>query len=61
MTQTTQQFGSREPHFRKVHELSSGSSVETQLSQITAAEQNRYWRSSEGSGVWYFLFKGTCY
>ena len=36
MKQNTQQFGSGEPQFRKVNELSSGLSVETQLSQITA-------------------------
>ena len=32
MTQNTQQFGTREPHFGKVNELSSYPSVETQLS-----------------------------
>jgi len=36
MVQNTQQFGSREPQFRKVNELSLGPSVEAQLSQITA-------------------------
>ena len=36
MAQNTQQFGTREPQFKKVNELSSGPSVETQLSQITA-------------------------
>ena len=36
MVQNTQQFGTREPQFRKVNELSIGPSVETQLSQITA-------------------------
>jgi len=35
MAQNTQQFGSREPQFRKVNELSLGPSIEAQLSQIT--------------------------
>ena len=36
MAQNTQQFKTRGPQFLKVNELSSGPSVETQLSQITA-------------------------
>ena len=36
MAQYTQQFEARESQFRKVNERSSGPSVETQLSQITA-------------------------
>ena len=35
MTQNTQQFGIRENQLRRVNEISHGSSVETQLSQIT--------------------------
>jgi len=35
MAQNTQQFGTRENQHRRVNEISHGSSVETQLSQIT--------------------------
>ena len=36
MAQSTQQFETREPQFKEVNKLSSGPSVETHLSQITA-------------------------
>ena len=35
MAQNTQQFGTRESQLRRVNEISHGSSVETQLSQLT--------------------------
>lgn len=35
MAQNTHQFGTRENQLRRVNEISYGSSVETQLSQIT--------------------------
>ena len=35
MAQNTQQFGTRENQLRRVNEISHGSSVETQFSQIT--------------------------
>jgi len=36
IVQNTQQFETRETQFRKVNELSLGSSIETQMSHITA-------------------------
>ena len=56
MAQNTQQFGTREPQFRKVNELSSGLSIEIQLSQITTRLNKLV-----AGGVEKVVVCGTCY
>ena len=61
MAQNTQQFGARESQIKRVNEIGSSSSVESQLSHITAMLNKIVTGGPKSSHLWNLLARGTSY
>jgi len=60
--QNTQQFGARELQIKRVNEIGSNSSIESQLSHITVILNKIITGgSSKSSHIWHFLSRGVSY